>query len=171
MFILRRGKHVLSNYFLAWFFELLPSEHTDEINDEFRLYQSLTAIPEELDTSQIYEEDHITADILCNKSRMWMGKISLGWWLAKLVLILPRSNADEVFSTVWKNRANLSLTTTLPSILQCKLNAFSHIKCYKYNPTQVLRNSKQATWQYNREHANSSWLHTTYCCLSRWWRG
>jgi hypothetical protein len=64
MFILRRGKHVLSNYFLAWFFELLPSEHTDEINDEFRLYQSLTAIPEELDTSQIYEEDHITADIL-----------------------------------------------------------------------------------------------------------
>ena len=51
-------------YFLTRFSEVLTSEHTDEINGEFRLYQSLPAIPEELDTSQIYEEDHFRADIL-----------------------------------------------------------------------------------------------------------
>ena len=55
--------------------------------------------------------------------------------VAKLVLVLPHSNADEecVFSLVRKNktsfRANLSLETTLPSILQCKVNTFSHTKC------------------------------------------
>ena len=35
-------------YFLTRFSELLPSEHIDEVYDEFRLYQSLPAIPEEL---------------------------------------------------------------------------------------------------------------------------
>ena len=123
-----------------------------------------------IDTSQIYEEDYIRADILWHelqKVEDVNGKEKFGLMakVAKLVLILPHSNADEerVFSIVRKNktacRANLSLATTLPSILQCKLNALSHMKCYEYNPThQVLRNAKQATWQYNREHANSSWL-------------
>ena len=59
-----KEENMFFQYFLTRFSEVLTSEHTDEINGEFRLHQSLPAIPEELDTSQIYEEDHFRADIL-----------------------------------------------------------------------------------------------------------
>ena len=135
-------------YFLRRFSQLLPSEHADEVYDEFRLYQSLPAIPPEIDTSQLYEDEertHIRADLLWHRLehlRDVNGKLKFGLLanVAKLVLILPHSNADEeqVFSMVRKNKtafcANLSLDTTLPSILHCKVNCFSHIKCYEYHP-------------------------------------
>ena len=94
-------------YFLTRFSQLLPSEHTDEVYDEFRLYQSLPEIPPELDKSKIYEEDCIRADILWNelqKAKDVNGKEKFGLVakVAKLVLILPHSNADEeqIFSIV-----------------------------------------------------------------------
>lgn len=157
-------------YFLRRFSQLLPSEHADEVYDEFRLYQSLPAIPPEIDTSQLYEDEertHIQADLLWHRLehlRDVNGKLKFGLLanVAKLVLILPHSNADEerVFSMVRKNKtafcANLSLDTTLPSILHCKVNCFSHIKCYEYHPPpRVLQNAKHATWQYNKEHLKS----------------
>ena len=144
--------------------------HADEVYDEFRFYQSLSAIPPEIDTSELYEDEertHIRADLLWHRLehlRDVNGKLKFGLLanVAKLVLILPHSNADEerVFSMVRKNKtafcANLSLDTTLPSILHCKVNCFSHIKCYEYHPPpRVLQNAKHATWQYNKEHLKS----------------
>ena len=134
------------------------------------MYQSLATIPPEIDTSHTSNEedehDHVQADLLWHgleKLTDVNGKLMFGLLakVAKLVLILPHSNADEecVFSLVRKNktafRANLSLETTLPSILHCKVNAFSHLKCYEYSPSHcVLQKAKQATWQYNKEHSN-----------------
>ena len=158
-------------YFLERFSQLLPSEHADDIYDEFRLHQSLPALPPEINASQVSNEEkehnHIQADLLWHELEKLTdinGKLKFGLLakVAKLVLILPHSNADEerVFSPVRKNktafRANLSLETTLPSILHCKVNAFSHMKCYEYRPSsQVLQNAKHATWEYNKEHSKS----------------
>ena len=89
-----------------------------------------------------------------------------GLLVAKLVLVLPHSNADEerVFDQLsQKNKnpfcANLSLDTTLPSILQCKVNAFSHIKNYALNINHfkvffVMPSPLYITWQYNKELMN-----------------
>ena len=77
--------------------------------------------------------------------------------VAKLVLILPHSNASEerVFSMVTKNktmfRPNLRLDGTLASILTVKLAVPE--PCHKYEPEKiVLETAKKATIEYNRAH-------------------
>ena len=112
------------------------------------------------------QEPKIRADTLWHeleKQRDPNGKRKFGLLapIAKLVLTLPHSNADEerVFSLVRKNktvfRPNLSLDTTLPSILQCKVNGFSHMNCFNFEPSRdLLQQAKQATWQYNKEHSS-----------------
>ena len=77
--------------------------------------------------------------------------------VAKLVLTIPHSNADEerVFSLVRQNktdsRNSLSLDGTLSSILTVKMACEE--PCYKYEPTvDVVRKSKTVTWKYNKEH-------------------
>ena len=85
-------------------------------------------------------------------------------WLAnvaKLVLILPHSNASEerVFSMVTKNktifRPNLQLDGTLASILTIKLA--NPEPCHKYEPEKVvLETAKKATMEYNRAHQQST---------------
>ena len=135
----------------------------------FVSYESLPALPPEINLSQVCSEEeehnHIQADLLWHEFEKLTdinGKLKFGLLakVAKLVLILPHSNADEerLFSLVRKNktafRANLSLKTTLPSILHCKVNAFSHIKCSEYCPSShVLHNAKHATWEYNKENS------------------
>ena len=152
-------------YFVGRFTQLLPF-NVDELYDEFRLYQSLPDIPPEVDASLVRTEENepIQADIFWNeleKVRDVNGKLKFGLLasVAKLVSIFPHSNADEerVFSLVRKNktafRANMSLETTLPSILHCKVNFFAHTKCFDFRPSaHLLQNANRAMWQYNKEH-------------------
>ena len=79
--------------------------------------------------------------------------------IAKLVLVIPHSNADEerVFSMVRKNktpfRPNLGLDVTLPSLLTVKLA--TNEPCHKYNPPDnVVKRAGKVTWEYNKEHSN-----------------
>ena len=54
-------------YFLTQFKEHLPSEHADSICDEFRLFQSLSGIPSEIEVHTNEERDdceHVRADDL-----------------------------------------------------------------------------------------------------------
>lgn len=77
--------------------------------------------------------------------------------IAKVVLIIPHSNADEerVFSLVRKNktpfRPNLSLDKTLSSILSIKLA--TEEPCHKIVPHQeVVSKASKVTWEYNKQH-------------------
>ena len=156
-------------YFLSRFPQHLPTEQADSIYDEFRLYQGLVEVPSEIDLPTDFDmgNGQSRADILWHgleKLKDVNGKLMFGLLskVAKLVLVLPHSNADKerVFILVRKNktpfRANLSLDMTFPSILHCKVNGFSNIKCFEYEPSQnVLRNAKSATWQYKKEHSSS----------------
>lgn len=85
--------------------------------------------------------------------------------VAKLVLVIPHSNAEEerVFSMVTKNktafRPNLKLDGTLCSILQVKLGIPDSREqpCHKYEPSKsVLQTAKTATTLYNKAHSSSS---------------
>ena len=165
-------------YFVSRFSEHCPPpDQRDELYDEYRVYQSLPGIPSDLlsnlrstenSTNEHEDDTRFRADILWHeleKQRDSDGKKKFGLLapIAKLVLTLPHSNADEerVFSIVRKNktifRPNLSLDTTLPSILQCKVNGFSHTKCFQFEPSHdVLQHAKPATWQYNKEHSSKS---------------
>ena len=78
--------------------------------------------------------------------------------VAKLVLVIPHSNATEerVFSMVRKNktafRPSLDPKGTLSSIITIKLASTAH----KYEPSkEVLRQAKSATWEYNKAHSHS----------------
>ena len=73
--------------------------------------------------------------------------------VAKLVLTLPHSNADEerVFSLIRQNktdfRNSLALDGTLSSILTVKMSCQE--PCYKFEPTaDVIKKSKKAMWEY-----------------------
>ena len=79
--------------------------------------------------------------------------------VAKLVLTLPHSNADEerVFSLIRQNktdfRNSLALDGTLSSILTVKMSCQE--PCYKFEPTaDVIKKSKKATWEYNQAHSS-----------------
>ena len=77
--------------------------------------------------------------------------------LARLVLVIPHSNAGEerVFNLIKQNRtptrSSLSTNGTLSSILQVKLaNGDS---CIKWNPPEdLLKSAKKATKTYNDAH-------------------
>lgn len=80
--------------------------------------------------------------------------------VAKLVLVLPHSNAEEerLFSMVRKNktafRPNLKLDGTLSSVLTIKLACPN--PCHEYEPTKsVIEQAKKATRDYNRAHLKS----------------
>ena len=79
--------------------------------------------------------------------------------VAKLVLTLPHSNADEerVFSLIRQNktdfRSSLGLDGTLSSILTIKMSC--NEPCYKFEPSaDVIKQSKKATWSYNQAHSS-----------------
>ena len=78
--------------------------------------------------------------------------------VAKLVLVIPHSNAEEerIFSMVRKNktafRPNLDPKGTLSSILTIKLG--SHHTAHVFEPPKsMLKKAKTATWDYNKLHA------------------
>ena len=142
--------------------------HQEELSEEFIDYQTMTdqEIPANVWKDALTIEDHQEyhrmgvlwgfIDTLVNtvtgKRRFkWLSKI------AKLVLTLPHSNADEerVFSFVKHNktpyRDALNINSTLSSILAVKMA--SKEPCFKFEPTsEVLTASKKATWSYNQAH-------------------
>ena len=75
--------------------------------------------------------------------------------VAKLVLLIPHSNAKEeqIFSMVRKNK-----TAFCPSLdLKGTLKNVDHTTS-KYRPSkEVLRKAKSATWEYNKTHSKK-WL-------------
>lgn len=77
--------------------------------------------------------------------------------VAKLVLVLPHSNADaeRVFSVVGlnktKTRNSLALDGTLSSIMAIKMADLE--PCFRWEPpSAVIKASKKATGQYNLAH-------------------
>ena len=78
--------------------------------------------------------------------------------VAKLVMVIPHSNAQEerVFSMVRKNktcfRPSLDPKGTLSSILTVKLGSTGDAHSYE-PPKEVLRKAKSATWEYNKQHS------------------
>lgn len=80
--------------------------------------------------------------------------------VAKLVLVIPHSNAGEerVFTMVKKNktpfRPSLSLDKTLSGLLTVKL-AINEL-CHKFEPdASVISRAGKVTWEYNKEHRKS----------------
>ena len=78
--------------------------------------------------------------------------------VGKVVLTIPHSNAEEerLFSMVRKSktafRPNLDLKGILSSILSIKLAARVPAHCFE--PTsEVLKNAKAATWEYNKAYS------------------
>ena len=78
--------------------------------------------------------------------------------IAKLVLVIPHSNAEEerVFSMVRKNktafRPSLDSKGTLSSILMIKLA--NTMPAHHFEPTkELLKTAKSATWEYNKAHS------------------
>ena len=135
-------------YFLSRFSQHLPSDNADDTYDEFRLYQSLQAIPADI-SMPVYESDYVQPDILRHGLEKLMNVNGKSMFaklakVAKLVLVLPHSNADEerIFSLVRKNKtalqSNLSFDTTFPNILHCKVNYFCRTKCYDFCPSPSL---------------------------------
>jgi hypothetical protein len=81
--------------------------------------------------------------------------------IAKLILTLPHSNADEerVFSLINKNktkfRPNLSTDRTIPSIITFQLNRSHDEPCFKYEPNaEVCKAARHVTWDYNKAHSS-----------------
>ena len=79
--------------------------------------------------------------------------------IAKLVLVLPYSNADaeRVFSVVGlnktKTRNSLALDGTLSSIMTIKMAGLE--PCFKWEPSQdIIKASKKATSKYNQAHSH-----------------
>ena len=151
--------------------QLLPYETTTElekIEGEFLDYQLIekNEIPNELwdsatvkvdETQKYYRMDMIWNCLSSMTNPDGIPRFSRLTRVAKLVLILPHSNASEerVFSMVTKNkttfRPNLKLDGTLASILTVKLA--NPEPCHAYEPEKlVLETAKKATMMYKRSH-------------------
>lgn len=79
--------------------------------------------------------------------------------IAKLVLVIPHSNADEerVFPMIRKNktpfRPSLGLDKTLPSLT---VKLATEEPCHQFQPTSsVVERAGKVTWEYNKEHRKS----------------
>ena len=152
--------------------QLLPFSSPMELTrlgEEFVQYQLLKAenIPKEVwdaacVSSNEDDEKFYRMDVLWQHLSQMKGGDGRFTFLrlakvAKLVLLIPHSNAAEerVFSIVRKNktsfRPNLSLETTLPSLLTVKLA--TEEPCHKIEPPkEVVERAGKVTWEYNKRH-------------------
>ena len=170
--------HVL--YFVERFSDLLPFtdvRNQEILHTEFAEFQTLqdSDIPASIwCEAKIQEKDDIDGDDIIEYYRMdvlWAylatvkdsvtGQLTFSRLakVAKLVLTIPHSNADEerVFSLVRQNktdfRNSLALDGTLASILTVKMSCEE--PCYKFEPTSgIIKRSKKVTWEYNKKHKN-----------------
>ncbi|XP_073727861.1 uncharacterized protein [Misgurnus anguillicaudatus] len=148
-------------YFVDRFAELLPyqgpQEH-DQLSEEFLEYQLMDiTMPQDPSTFDI---EGFWGNMTSVKNRVTglsrFGRLSK---IAKLVLVLPHSNADaeRVFSMVGlnktKTRNSLALDGTLSSIMMVKMASIEP-QCFKWEPpTSVIKASKHATNTYNIKHS------------------
>ena len=162
------------NVFRYRFSALLPYQspsEMDALSEEFIVYQLYKdeAIPKEVWSEAALTEEssaqvvHHRCDVIwrylsnvCDSNGVLsFGRLSK---IAKLILILPHSNAEEerVFSMIRKNktvfRASLDPEGTLSSIVTIKL-AHSEATSDFNPPKTLLKQAKSATWQYNKEHS------------------
>lgn len=116
--------------------------------------------PNEEDGEVHYRMDifwHYLSTLKSGDSRLRFRRLSK---VAKLVLTIPHSNAEEerVFSMVRKNktpfRPSLGLDKTLPSLLTVKLATREPCHKFEPDPSFVARAGK-VTWEYNKEHRKS----------------
>ena len=161
-------------FFLNKYPNLLPFASAGELNklqEEFIDYQMMdtreipqsiwdSALVKDDDESQHYRMDLIWAHLSSAKNPDGTIRFKRLSSVARIVLILPHSNAEEerVFSMVTKNktafRPNLKLDGTLQSILAIKLA--NPEPCNNYEPPKdVLETAKKATMQYNWAHNKS----------------
>ncbi|KAL5477399.1 hypothetical protein EMCRGX_G002180 [Ephydatia muelleri] len=160
-------------YFVQRFGELLPftpARELELLQEEFTDYQLLMhdAIPSDVWNKAVTDEDEHTTyhrmDIVWHhlsslKAPDGNPRFNRLSKIAKVVLVIPHSNAQEerIFSMVRKNktcfRPNLDPKGTLSSILTVKLATKQ--ECHQYEPTkEVLNKAKSATWEYNKQHHN-----------------
>jgi len=149
----------------------MPNSEINQLEDEFVDYQTMcdtTFLPAHiLQEATVYEdnEQYIKDSVIWNYLSILKDKITGDLRfrklsaIAKLVLTLPQSNADEerVFSLIRKNkilsRSSLDINNTLSSILTVKMSNLE--PCYKYERTsEVLLAAKKATWSYNQSHVH-----------------
>ena len=148
----------------------------DSLHDEFISYQLLSdddippqVIKEATVTPKLKDgkkEKHLCMDVIWgslsqSKSSSEILKFPHLSQVAKLVLTLPHSNADEerVFSPVRKNktdfRASLDLNRTLSSVITMKMNLDE--SSHQFKPSKnLLKKAKAATWNYNQLHDGKS---------------
>ena len=160
-------------YFVGRFSNLLPYssplEH-DKLGEQLIEYQLLddSEIPESVWKSATIQEDksvtyygmdviwHYLANPKTVDGSYRFGRISK---VAKLVLIIPDSNAEEerIFSMVRKNqtsfRPNHDPNGTLSSILTIKLANDKPAHAFQ-PPNTMVKKAKSATWDYNKLHSS-----------------
>ena len=143
------------------------------LSEELIEYQLLrdTDVPQIVwDDAKVYEEDaehcHYRMDVIWNflstmKSGDGRKKFSRLSKIAKLILVIPHSNAEEerVFSMVRKNktpfRPNLDIERTLSSLLTVKLA--TNEPCHAYTPPDtVINRASKVTWEYNKQHSKNN---------------
>lgn len=160
-------------YFVNRFNHLLPYSSQNEhakLEEEFVDYQLLkdediphnvwheaTVVVNEEDGHKYYRMDLIWNYLSSMKSFDGYERFKRLAQVAKLILIIPHSNANEerVFSMVRKNktpfRPSLGLDKTLPSLITIKLA--TEEPCHKYEPdSSIVSKAGKVTWEYNKEH-------------------
>ncbi|KAK6191363.1 hypothetical protein SNE40_003074 [Patella caerulea] len=163
-------------FFQRRYSHLLPYTTPQEsaaLQEEFTDYQLLgdTDIPASVwDKATVKEgrqEEYIRMDVIWGflghmvhaGGRLRFAKLSA---VAKLVLVIPHSNAGEerVFSMVRKNktdfRNSLSVDGTLMSLLTVKLANPESTPCHRWEPPKdLMKAAKGATMNYNRYHSKN----------------
>lgn len=150
-------------YFVDRFPELLPynrPEERDKLHEEFLDYQSMD-IPTPSDPAS-FDVESFWGSMASMKNKVTgMSRFARLSHIAKLVLVLPHSNADaeRVFSMVGLNNTNtrnsLALEGTLSSIMTVKMAGLEP-HCFKWEPpVSVIKASKSATNAYNMKHVSS----------------
>ena len=131
-------------------FQLLEEGHIPE-----RVREAATVFEDKDREVKYYRMDQIWHYLASMKDADESFKFSRLANVAKLVLVLPHSNAQEerVFSMVRKNktafRPSLDPKGTLSCILTIKLSNIDH----SFEPNkETLKKAKSATYEYNREH-------------------
>ncbi|XP_053267948.1 uncharacterized protein LOC128425383 [Pleuronectes platessa] len=144
-------------YFVERFPHLLPyhgPEEHDHLGEEFLSFQTMptTSLQDETEMESFW------AGMATRKHKVTGAKeFERLAAVAKLVLVLPHSNADaeRVFSVVGlnktKTRNSLALDGTLSSIMAIKMADLE--PCFRWEPpSDVIKDSKKATGQYNLAH-------------------
>lgn len=166
--------------FINRFHSLLPYKapaELDLLSEEFTSYQLLDekSIPRNIwDAALVHEDDddstgstrYYRMDVIWNylsSVRLPDGSLCFPRLLkiAKLVLVIPHSNAEEerLLSLVRKNKTAFRLTLdpkgTLSSILTIKLA--NNEPAHKFEPTkELLKEAKSATSKYNKAHSTKN---------------